>query len=78
LTVKVCPAAVIVPEREEFEVFAATENPTVPLPLPEVPEVTVIQLALLVAAQLQPLWVFTFVEPLPPEAGKLWLVGVIE
>ena len=42
-TVNVWPPAVIVAVRAEALVLAATENATVPLPLPLLPEVTVTQ-----------------------------------
>ena len=47
VTVKVWPPMVSVPVRESSPVFAATLKPTVPLPLPLAPPVTVIQEALL-------------------------------
>jgi hypothetical protein len=53
--VKVLPAIVRVPVREEAPVFAATLNDTVPLSVPEAPLVIVSQGALLAAAQPQPL-----------------------
>ena len=53
VTVKVWLAIVTVPVREPVEVLAATPTCTVPLPLPEVPEVTVIHEALLVALHAQ-------------------------
>jgi hypothetical protein len=45
-----------------------TEKPTVPLPLPGLPEVIVSQLALLVALQLQPACAVTATLPMPPPA----------
>ena len=54
VTVKVCPAIVIVPVREVVPVLAATLKLTVPLPLPFAPAVTVIQAALLAAVQVHP------------------------
>jgi hypothetical protein len=69
---------VMVPERAE-PVLAATEYPTAPLPTPELPEVMVIQPALLTADhaavddedETETL-------PGPPEAAKLADVGVSE
>ena len=48
---------------------------TVPLPLPLLPAVTVSQVALLEAAQAQPLAVLTVTLPVPAPAVKDWLVG---
>ena len=53
VTVKVWPAIVTVPVRELVDALAATVTCTVPLPLPEVPELTVIHEALLVAVHAQ-------------------------
>jgi hypothetical protein len=50
----------------------------VPLPLPLLLEVTVIQLALLTAPQLQPVVAVKLTLPLPPLAPNVWLVGEIE
>src|SRR5687768_6964613 len=49
VSVKVWPAMVIVPVREDVELLAATEYETVPLPVPAAPAVIVIHAALLVA-----------------------------
>jgi hypothetical protein len=67
-TVNVAPAIVSVPDRLVVEVFAATLNPALPGPVPEVPLVTVIHGALLVVLHVQPADVVTFVLPLPPAA----------
>ena len=80
----VCPATVIVPERGAgvscgvAPVFAATLKLTVPLPVPDPPPVTVIQLAFDAAlhAQFDPL--VTLMLPLPPLFATVWLVGEIE
>ncbi len=48
----VWPAIVSEPDREFDEVFAATEYPTDPFPVPEAPDVTVTHAALLVAVQV--------------------------
>ena len=48
-----------------------------PLPEPVAPEVTVIQVALLTAVQLQPVEVVTVVDPVPPAAGTDWVDGEI-
>jgi hypothetical protein len=61
LTVTVWPATVKVPVRGDEEVFAAMLKATVPLPEPLAPDVIVNQDALLVALQLQPALVVTFV-----------------
>ena len=57
--------------------FDATENCVVPLPLPLAPEVTVIQAALLVAVQAQPVAVVTLTKPDPPLAAMLCEVGLM-
>jgi hypothetical protein len=71
--VKVFPAIVIVPARGLVEGFAATLYPTVPLPDPVAPLVTVIHAALLVAVQLQPATDVTATVPLlaPPATETL-------
>jgi hypothetical protein len=67
LTVKVCPATLMVPERAA-PVFACTLNDTEPLPLPLAPAVTVIQAALLVAAHVHPPPAVTLTDPEPAAA----------
>ena len=52
-TEKAVPAIVIVPVRDPVPVFAATEYPTGPLPVPLDPDVIVIHVALLVAVHVQ-------------------------
>ncbi len=52
-TVKVVPATVMVPVRWDVEVFWATEYWTMPEPVPEEPDVIVIQLELEVAVHAQ-------------------------
>jgi hypothetical protein len=64
VTVNVSPAIVNVPVRSEPVVFSATVNFTVPLPVPLLPLVTVIQLALLTAVHEQSDWVVTDIGPL--------------
>jgi hypothetical protein len=54
VTVTVCPATVIVPERMPLPGLAAIDSDTLPLPLPEVPPVTVIHAAELTAVQAHP------------------------
>jgi hypothetical protein len=66
-----------VPVRDEVDVLAATVNPTLPLPLPDAPLVTVIHAALLVAVQAQPLVVVTATVELSPAAGEFQLVGAM-
>ncbi len=77
-TVKVLPAMVIVPDLELLRLFAATEYFTVPLPLPLLPDVTVIQLLLLAAVQEQPAVAVTLTLPVPPLASKDLLAGEME
>ena len=76
VTVNVCPAMVIVPVRWLVPVLAATAKTTVPFPAPLLPEVMVIQLALLAAVQLELLVTLTI--PVPPVQSNDWLVGDIE
>ena len=64
---------VSVPLRALLLVLAATEYATVPLLLPDAPEVTVIQLALLMAVQAQPEVEETVIVPLWPVAAADWL-----
>jgi hypothetical protein len=68
VTVNVVPAIVMVPVRIEATVFAATLKPTVPLPEPVAPLVTVIQGALLPAVHAQPVATVTLLVPVPPDA----------
>ena len=77
VTVKVRPATVIVPVRSEVPELAETPNETVPDPLPEVPPVTLIQPALLVAIQPQPSPALTATVPPPAAADTDWAVGEI-
>ncbi len=77
MTVKVCPAIVIVPERAG-PAFAATAKATVPSPLPLAPEETVIHPALLDVVQAQPAAaVMVTVGPGPPAAAIAALAGLI-
>ena len=56
--------------RELDDVLANTEYVTVPFPLPLLPEVIVIQLALVVADQAQPAGAFTATLPLEATAAR--------
>lgn len=69
-----CPPTVIVPLRAAPG-LADTENPTVPLPLPEPPAVTVIQDALAEAVQEHQLPDDTEKLPVPPGLSTDWLAG---
>jgi hypothetical protein len=60
---------IIVPLRAEPE-FAATEYPTVPSPVPLLPEVIVIKESGVVAVQAQPAPAVTFTLPVPPLEPK--------
>jgi hypothetical protein len=75
VTVKVWPAMITVPVREVPAVLAATLRPTVPLPVPLAPEVTVIHDALLVADRAQPVVPLTETLTPPPPAATVVLVG---
>jgi hypothetical protein len=76
LTVKVCPAAVIVPVLAGPG-FASALNPTVPLPAPVAPAEIVSQAASAVADHAQPLALWTSKDPDPPPAGTDALADVI-
>lgn len=67
-----------VPLRDCVSLFGCTVYPTVPLPVPELPELIETKAALLLAVQVQVLPVVTLTLPVPPLALKLWLAGVIE
>ena len=75
VTVKVCPAMVRVPVRVLLEGFSVTVYVTLPRPALVLPEVIVIKAVLLAAVHEQPAVVLTATLPLPPLAGKAWLVG---
>ena len=64
----------IVPVRAAL-LFKATEKLTVPLPLPVLPLVRVINAELLTAVKEQPASVLTRKLPVPPAEGKSALVG---
>ena len=70
VTVNVAPAMVSVPVRLDATVFAVTLNPTVPLPEPVAPLVTVIHAALLAAVHEQPVATVTALLPVPPDAAN--------
>jgi hypothetical protein len=74
--VKSCPAMVIVPVRGVVPVFVETAYPIVPLPIPEAPDITIIQGALLVADHVQvPNEAVTLTLPLPPLSMNELAVG---
>lgn len=75
MIVTVCPATVSVPLRGLPAGFASTVNATVPLPVPFVPLVIVIQPALLEAVHAHALLVVTDAVDEPPAAGMLCGVG---
>ena len=62
------PAIVSVPVRLDATVFAATLKPTLPLPDPVAPLVTVIHAALLAAVHAQPVGMLTLLLPVPADA----------
>ncbi len=74
----VCPAIVTVPDSPLVLVLAATDRPTLPLPEPVVPEVTVIHEVLLKEDQPHPALAVTETAAVPPVALKVWLAGEIE
>jgi hypothetical protein len=67
--VYVFPAIESVPVRCAVLVLGAMVKLAEPLPEPVAPAVTVIQVALLTAVQLQLVDVVTVVDPFPPAAG---------
>jgi hypothetical protein len=73
--VTVCPATVRTAVREIPSGLTATEKITVPLPLPFVPEVMVIQLGRPVTLQVQPGVAVTAMVPDPPAEAIVWLLG---
>ena len=76
-TVNVSPATVRVPVREP-PTFGSTRYPALPFPVPEPPELIVIQEALLDAVHAQALVVDTSTFPVPPGADTLSLRGEME
>jgi hypothetical protein len=72
------PAAVIVVERDIEVVLACTEKPTLPEPLPDMPDVIVTQDAPAAAVQAQPAAVVMVKVPVPPLAATFCDVGLIE
>jgi hypothetical protein len=67
----------MVPERPP-PLLPATLNATAPFPLPELPDVTVIHDALLIAVQLQPAALDTVIgEPAPPAIPINCVAGAI-
>lgn len=80
VTVTVWPAIVNVPVRDAAEVLRATANPADPLPVPFCPKDTVSQggeLLTVVHAQLVGVPAMV-TKPVPPVAGKDWLLGATE
>jgi hypothetical protein len=79
VTVKVFPAAAMVPVRALLVVLAATLNATLPAPVPEAPAVMLIHGALVAAVHAH---VFadavTAIEPAPPAWAKFCVDGEIE
>ena len=75
VTVTVCPPAVTVAFRDAVVVLAAAVTPTVPLPDPLAPLVTVSHVALLVAVHVQPAPAVTVTLPVPPAASTLCVAG---
>jgi hypothetical protein len=69
---------VSVPARLLVAVLAEKENPTVPLPDPEDPDVSVIHEVLLTAPHAHPAAAVTVLLPEPAAALADWLAGEIE
>ena len=72
ITVKVCPATVSVPLRVFWLLSAATEYLTSPSPFPLLPEMMVIQPALLWAVHSHPGMALTLTLPMPPAADRIF------
>ena len=75
MTEKVWPAMVSDPVRTWAVVLAWTWKTTVPLPVPDAPLVTVMNVALLAAVHEQPFDAWTDTFPVPPAGSNDWLVG---
>lgn len=75
LSVKVCPAAVIVPVLDVVSALGATVKPTIPGPFPDIPVVNVTQETVLTALHAHPLPVETAKEPFSPAALTAWLLA---
>ena len=71
----VVPPMTMLPDLGLALLFAATENCTVPLPLPLAPEVIAIQAPDFAAVQSQPVCVVTSMLPSSAFAGREMLVG---
>ena len=79
VTVNVWPATVNVPLRGDVFGLADALKPTLPLPLPVAPLVTVSHpVLLLTPVQAQPAGAVTFVEPVALPAAIDWLEGEME
>jgi len=75
VTVTVWPATVTVPVREAPPLLSATLKPAVPLPVTLLPDVSVIQPALLAVVHAHVLLVVALTVSVPAVAPKDWLVG---
>ena len=79
VTVNVLPAATIVADRVDVVVLAATVKPTVPLPVPDSPDVRVIHTALVDAVHAHvPAEAVTAIEPDAPASPMFCDAGAIE
>ena len=78
VTVKVWPPAVMVPVLVAPPVFCATEYPTLPLPVPLLPDVIVIHESVVTAVQEQPVMEVSAMVPVPPVEVNELLVGAME
>ena len=74
-TVKLWPAMLSTPLRDEEAVSAATEKLIVALPSPLVAEVMVIQSLGLLMVQAQPAEAVSVTDPLPPPEGNEALIA---
>ncbi len=75
---KVSPATLMVPVLGALPALVSTVYCTVPDAVPAFPDVIVIQLALLPAVQMQPLFVCTSTLPAPPPFLNDSVLGLIE
>ena len=78
VTLTGCPATVTVVLRDEVEGFAVNVKPTVPLPLPEPPDATVIHASFSVTVQAQPAGAVTLTLPAPPSEAGVSALGDAE
>src|SRR5207247_10959905 len=75
LIVALLPPALIVPLRDDVEVFAAAVNEIDPLPVPLAPAAIVIHVSVVVAVHEQPAGAVTVTVPDPPPTATACVAG---